>query len=299
MRLEIQNVAAHQVRIAQVDAFLADALVAECSYDEFFRSFALSLQRIGYEFRARKLKLGWLSAVWAMPRVPAILLVAPVEIVEVIEHRKPRHGVETLEWIAVAPGPEVELRTSIRTVVLRCLGASALRLADTSGPAAGTAVFDLGRGTLSAELIAELVRFGLPGAVAADAAPLRPANTWRLVRMPSGWAGLVRFVLLVCGVGFTLIGFFAAFAGAWRGLVFAAINAWFVWSLWQRTGRGEARFDAEVHSDADQEASAATISSCPGCSWECFNGNATKCAKCGSRLVCGPNRTAPGLRRPS
>jgi len=37
MRLEIQDVAAHQVRIAKVDAFLADALVAERSYDDFFR----------------------------------------------------------------------------------------------------------------------------------------------------------------------------------------------------------------------------------------------------------------------
>lgn len=287
MRLEIQDVTGHSLWVAKVDAFLHEAeVVGSFGYDDFFHTFSQTLRRVGHEFAAPKLKLGPFAGAWSMPRVSALLSLSPVEIVEVVEHREPRKGVDQLEWIAVVPGPEVEVRTKARTVVLRCLGATALRLADIAKPEPGSGIVDLGSRLLPSGLLSDLSAVAAPG-VADGVTPPRPAGQSWVIRIPSPLGVIWRLVVWLFATLVPLCAAYAVVTGHWLA---AGLGGYWAWRIWHGLLGGRAHVEAsegEAEVDVPEEGSppqGSPVSRCPGCHWECYNGNVTRCAQCGSRL---------------
>lgn len=286
MRLEIRDFANRLHWAVRVDGFLHDAQVAGPSvYDDFSGTFTLPLRRVAYEAAVPRMKLGPLVPAWRIPRVSTLLSFAPVEVGEVVEHGEAPQGADRLCSIDVTAGPEIAVRTQTRTWVLRCPGAIALRLGDTSEPEPSDGVLDLGGMVVPREVIDTLSALAAAG-VATGELPPRPKAYGGMVRVvfPIQLGALWRlFWWLIAAV--LPVATVVAVLGGHYGT--AIISGTLTWSLLRALTREAAEVEQlpVAEGPGEESAGARPVSRCPRCQWECFNGNVTQCARCGAGLV--------------
>ena len=156
MEISIRDIGAKAEWIAKIAAFLHDASIPDpASYDAPSQTFRLPILRIGYEFRVKRQVL--FVTVWRIPFVPAVLTVAPVELLTPEEEVGARWDGDELVDIETPTPLTLQLRTREGVISLRCVGPATLTLRDSGPPEARLANNMIGTLIIPPGLITEIV----------------------------------------------------------------------------------------------------------------------------------------------